>query len=138
MQVTLLASLIACAGFVAAQTITAKATVLSDLEVRNCCSRAIAGRAGTDSNCSRRRRELIERSDIAVALPSSQFDRRVCSETITLTTRDGTQVRAVVTGECVGCARDTVGVTEAAYKALSPSSEGHIDVAYSVAEVNNA
>ncbi|KAJ7053619.1 hypothetical protein C8F01DRAFT_1089622 [Mycena amicta] len=117
MQFTLLASLSALVGFVAAQDgtpIAGQATVFSH-----------AGQVGACGT-------PIQDTDLAVALSSSQFNASWCGETMTITlTGTTTAVDVVIVDICSACVspRD-IGLTEAAFEALAPLSEGFIDVTY--------
>ncbi|KAJ7053620.1 hypothetical protein C8F01DRAFT_996624, partial [Mycena amicta] len=76
----------------------------------------------------------IQDTDLAVALPSSQFTTSLCGQQITITLAGTTTaVSAVVADTCPGChVPDSVGIalTEAAFEALAPLSEGTIPVTY--------
>ncbi|KAJ7053627.1 hypothetical protein C8F01DRAFT_996569, partial [Mycena amicta] len=75
----------------------------------------------------------IQDTDLAVALPSSQFNASVCGEKMTITLAGTTTaVDVVIVDICIACVspRD-IGLTEAAFEALAPLSEGVIDVTYS-------
>ncbi|KAJ7052032.1 hypothetical protein C8F01DRAFT_1090976 [Mycena amicta] len=95
----------------------------------------------------------IQDTDLAVALPSSQFATSLCGQQITITRASleqflnatntksvvgtTTAVSAVVADTCSGCHDQEsldIGLTEAAFEALAPLSEGtpSIDVIYGV------
>ncbi|KAJ7052045.1 hypothetical protein C8F01DRAFT_1262266 [Mycena amicta] len=120
MQFTLrVASLSALVGFVAAQDgtpIAGQATVFSP-----------AGQVGACGT-------PIQDTDLAVALSSSQFTTSLCGEKMTITLAGTTTaVSAVVADTCSGCGQHDsldIALTEAAFEALAPLSEGTIDVTY--------
>ncbi|KAJ7052029.1 hypothetical protein C8F01DRAFT_1260608 [Mycena amicta] len=76
----------------------------------------------------------IQDTDLAVALPSSQFAASLCGEKMAITLTGTTKVvNAVIVDICIACVspRD-IGLTQAAFEALAPLSEGTIDVTYSL------
>ncbi|KAJ7052023.1 hypothetical protein C8F01DRAFT_1172774 [Mycena amicta] len=117
MQFTLLASLAVCAAVVAAKTtpISAQATFFS--------AGGNVGVCGTP----------IQDTDFVVALPSSLFDASLCGKKLIinhLIPNGENVVEAVIADECIACTGDNIDLTEAAFEALAPLSEGLIDVTY--------
>ncbi|KAJ7052036.1 hypothetical protein C8F01DRAFT_633217 [Mycena amicta] len=119
MQFNLLASLSAFIGFVAAQggtVFTSEAKVVD--------YGGAVGACGTP----------IQDTDLAIALPLSQFATSLCGEKMTITLAGTTTAVSAIVVDINNAGDDPagldIGLTEAAFEALAPLSEGTIDVTY--------